>query len=366
MPSVSRICLDEPDELVRLGGVYLTRGAIGWGVGPACQHRRNSGAGRLQLRGQCGTDALPVAENDPRSRRSSARGDGWLIDGSLRHDGRLFELAARRSRSADDRWFRKARPAQKTKPLGRAEQGMIGPKIGIREPPPAFGQPEDQVDRRHTGGHLAKHQQPAWSQQLAHMAERAPQVRRGVQNVYRQHHVEAAPFESLCLRGLFDVQDFVLHEGMSGELSPGMGDEQGRNIGEDILGAIGRQLVQQKRRRSTGARADLEDAKRPAGRRGGNHLPDQVPDELIARAGIGRGCVYLLQLVHGSFRKEKFERVRAAGKNIRQAGAAATQQSDLHTPGRVVGHEPSQDRLGGRPRGLLPDLPVRTSLAHDT
>jgi len=110
------------------------------------------------------------------------------------------------------------------------------------------------------------------------MLQRLRQVLGGVQYVGGHDNVVIVAFETLRLRVFFDVQRFVFDERISGKSRLRLQRESGRNIGKDILGAVCRQMRQQKRAGSAGPGADL-----------------QNPDSATLRQRLKRGQQGLLE-----------------------------------------------------------------------
>ena len=123
-------------------------------------------------------------------------------------------------------------------PAGSRNQGVRGAEIVIGESPPAVGEAKDQVDEADRNGALEEQEQGAGSGQVQDMEEGLAQIPGGMEDIGGQDEIELLGRESLSGGVLFDVQELIANEGKSGELFLGLGDEQGRDIGKDVLGLI--------------------------------------------------------------------------------------------------------------------------------
>ena len=126
----------------------------------------------------------------------------------------------------------------------------------IGESPPAVGEAKDQVDEADRNGALEEQEQGAGSGQVQDMEQGLAQIPGGMEDIGGQDEIELLGRESLSGGVLFDVQELIANEGKSGELFLGLGDEQGRDIGKDVLGLIRGEAGEDEGSRATGSGAE--------------------------------------------------------------------------------------------------------------
>ena len=237
------------------------------------------------------------------------------------------------------------------------QQRMIRPQVLVGEPPPALGQAEHDVDPAPRRGALDQQQHAAGRQRLAHMGQRLAQVARGMQDVGRQHDVEALRGDALVGGRALDVEDLRLEIGC--ELLPGRAQEARRQVGEDVVRPRRRQALEHRAGRAAGAGADFEHAQRAAARQAAGQRLGDVMQQAVDRAGVGRGLVEGAGAI--ALRGEQqAERIALAGQHLGQRTAAAPQHADLALHRRRLGDQRVEHGIGiDLGRGLLdPEAPA--------
>src|SRR5512138_3643624 len=121
---------------------------------------------------------------------------------------------------------------------------MLRSQIRVLELPPAFGQPEDQIDPVLRTSVLEQEQQSAGGKQGLDMVQGLTQVCRGMQDVGRYDHLEGVGGKSLLDRVTFDVQELVVEIGIVLELLACPEEEKLGDIAEGVL-AVGGQTGEQ-------------------------------------------------------------------------------------------------------------------------
>ena len=154
--------------------------------------------------------------------------------------------------------------------------------------------PKMRSTKRTGSGTLEQQEQGAGSGQVQDMVQGLAQIPGGMEDVGGQDEVEVLGTEALSRGGLFDVQELIADEGKRGELFLGLGEEQGRDIGKDIFGLIGREAGEDEGSSATGTGADLEDAEGSVARQAREGFEDGFLQERVGRHGRqesrDRGC----------------------------------------------------------------------------
>ena len=130
-----------------------------------------------------------------------------------------------------------ARFGEQCMPSLSGNEGVGVPHVVVRELPPAFRQPDDQVAKTKRPRPLRQEEHAFRSHQLADVGDRVPQVFCCVQHVGRNHKVVGVRLEALSKGIFFDVQDLVLHKGISLEFFPRTGGKQRRDVGKHVFHA---------------------------------------------------------------------------------------------------------------------------------
>ena len=139
---------------------------------------------------------------------------------------------------------------------------MQRPQIHIRKFPPAFGQPEGQIDPSLTCSALHQNHEPARGKKSLDIAHGLAQIARGMQHVGGNHHVELVRSESLCPWIALNIHQLIADKRVIAKLLGGPFQEQRRDIGKDIFAILRPKRGQDKPRCATGACAKFQDAQR--------------------------------------------------------------------------------------------------------
>jgi hypothetical protein len=173
--------------------------------------------------------------------------------------------------------------AQQALPRVLGNAGLVRSDVVV-EQPPALQQPEDQGHEQPGARQLHDDEHSARAEQLLEPVERPAQVRRRVQHVRGDDHVERMRVEALLERIALDIERPGLRERKAGELVLRMRGEAGRDVGEHVFGAMLRQSGKHEAGHAPGSAADLQNPQRPAFRQTPADLGERLLHEKIVEA----------------------------------------------------------------------------------
>ena len=259
-------------------------------------------------------------------------------------------------------------------PLGAGQQRIGRAQIGVSEPPPAFGQPEGDVDPP-LGAHPFEQQQHAPRLELlAKVGEGTPQVGCRVHDVGCEDEVESARSRIPGRGRLFEIQHLELHERMVGEALPGLRHEQRTDVGEQVRRAVGRQHRRDPRRRPAGASTHLQHPQRSINGQLGQHRPHGLAHELVADLGFGRIPIERLGELRRAAGEEELQRVGSASHHVGKARAASGDQREagaervhIEGAGRAVRARDPRDGHGpitSQPPGIGRSTPSSVRMSN--
>src|SRR5438093_10218963 len=107
----------------------------------------------------------------------------------------------------------------------------------------------------------------------------------------------------------FDVQGLEAKERELAELALGLPSEGGRDVGEDVLGAILGQHGQQVRGQSTCSGADLDRSQATPLGQGRDDRLERVASQHVVEARDGEVSVHVVELGRLAARKEELKRI---------------------------------------------------------
>ena len=115
------------------------------------------------------------------------------------------------------------------------QQGAPGQALLVRVVgPPALGDPKGHGREKLAGGGFRQNQQAMVAQQQLRPAQGGIHIRRGMEHIGRQDHIETPRGESLGDRVLFNVQGLELAAAIVTQAIGGSAHQGRRNIGENI------------------------------------------------------------------------------------------------------------------------------------
>ena len=250
--------------------------------------------------------------------------------------------------------------AKEAEPRFAGEERIVGTKSSVLEAPPAFGKPESEIDPGFGARAFDENEERAGSHELADVRESFGQVGGGVKNVGGDDDVEMMEREILGGRVLFDIEDAIFEIRVAGEFFLGGGDKGRRDVGVEILGAIGGEKRREVSGGATGAGADFEDMERAVGA-AGNFVVDDFGGEAVENFGCGRVSVDFFGGFGGAAWEEQRERVEFALQDFGEGRGAAGGEFQLGGKfGKFASeglHLGSRDRL--RRRRCLHREPAR-------
>ena len=245
-----RRCVEQPLD----GGQDHAPCARSWRARTAARRRVGSAhgvdhhdhAGRV-AGGDGGADRRPVADRQPRDRvagavearrrRRPSSGPSPTSEPSAGRRPRAGPSAAasgaaasttasRAQRGALDatarrRWPRSRRRRAASCHCVARQQRVVGAQVGVLERPPARREPDGEVGEALAGRGLEQHELAARREQRAEVAERHPQVRRGVDDVGRDDEVEARPWRRPCPSGSAEASKVAKRTRRAGRRSRG-------------------------------------------------------------------------------------------------------------------------------------------------
>ncbi|CAM3865151.1 hypothetical protein NOGI109294_16590 [Nocardiopsis gilva] len=229
-------------------------------------------------------------------------------------------------------------PAQQLRPLVSGEEPSVGAEVGVG------GVPETLQDAEHRRPQsvvveLGGQEVSAGGEEGRHPGHRHRHVAGGVQGVGGKDDVVAADGESL-IRGVgVQVQDAVVDEVVGREVLVRRGEEEGRDVGERVPGALRREEGQQCLGEASRSRPHLEYAQRPVGRPLGHDLLQQRPGHTLAESHVGRGRVELTHQLTGALLGEHLQRVAFRAHKFRETAQLMEDQRHLVRERRQVGHD---------------------------
>ena len=243
---------------------------------------------------------------------------------------------------------------------------MGWPQICIREPPPSIGEPENQVRPARRAIDFEQHEQASRCQQRAHICQCLAQIRRGVDRVGREDHIERAWRESLLLRRLLDVEELTAHKREIEKLLLGFREEAAREIGENVIGSIRGQARQDVRGHPAGAGADFKDAQRPAFRQILHHRCDRFRHEQITSAERHGVLIEMFRTGERSVGENQFERVDVSSENAGQFASARPDQRQLGEHSRKLIESVPPERIHVRDFCCTSDFPSLARAAEQS
>jgi hypothetical protein len=184
---------------------------------------------------------------------------------------------------------------KQAQPLVGGQERVLRPKIAIGILPPSLGHAEGEIHPALGARALECDEQAPRGQQAGGIGNSAAQVRSGVQDVRRHHHVVLRTVETLVRGVVSDIEKLVLEEGISGQDFAGPVQKQRRDVGENVLRAAGGKQWRDTPRGAAGSGSNFEDAQRAVCRQSGDRVTDGAPHQLIHHAGNGRLGIEPLQ-----------------------------------------------------------------------
>ena len=205
---------------------------------------------------------------------------------------------------------------------------MIRTQIVVVESPPAVRKTEGKVEPAIRPDSFHQQQKAARSEEFAGVQHGAAKVGRRVQHVRGEDDVITAGFESLRDGVGLNVEKSVPNRRRIAELAGGLGQKHGRDVGERIFDILVRDIRQHRRRRCSGAGANLKQA-HGAPRDLADGCPNEVAGNFVKVAADRGVLIDLLGLFDRPVRKDKLHGVIGAAQHSAQFFRATAKDIDL-------------------------------------